>query len=227
MNHYDRINPLKKVTLASMVADQLRTLVLQGVYTPGDQLSEVELARRFGVSRGPVREGLQQLVHDGLLQSEAHRGVFLPRLSQEDIADIYVAREAIEATAARLIFRNSQQRVVGDELLKTTDAMTQAYRAGDWTHLLRLYLVFHLELVQASESRRLTRMYRSLLDETTLVLRQELSEPDDGVVDAHVRLAEHFQSDELDEVLARIKAGQYQSEAAALAAGSTDRKEQD
>jgi DNA-binding GntR family transcriptional regulator len=226
MNHYDRINPLKKATLASMVADQLRTLVLQGAYDPGDQLNEVELAKRFGVSRGPVREGLQQLVHDGLLRSEAHRGVFLPRLSHEDIADIYVARQAIEAAAARLIFRNSRQRDVGDVLLKTTDSMAQAYRVGDWTHLLRLYLVFHLELVQASDSQRLTRMYQSLLDETTLVLRQELSEPDDGVVDAHVRLAEHFRSDELDEVLARIKDGQYQSDAA-LAAASTDRKEQD
>src|SRR5215218_8200290 len=72
---------------------------------PGTQLNEVELASSFGVSRGPVREALQRLIQEGLLRSEPHRGVFVPVMTDEDIDDVYLAREALEAAAVRQIAR--------------------------------------------------------------------------------------------------------------------------
>ena len=97
------IEPIKRSTLSSMVTERLRELVIAGSYEPGTQLSEVDLAERFGVSRGPIREGLQRLVQEGLLRSEPHRGVFIPVISPDDVHDIYLAREAIEGAAVKAI----------------------------------------------------------------------------------------------------------------------------
>ena len=51
---------LPRATLASMVTERIRDSIVTGALEPGSQLSEVELARSFGVSRGPVREDIQR-----------------------------------------------------------------------------------------------------------------------------------------------------------------------
>ncbi len=94
---------IPRETFASMVGERIRSNIIEGVLPPGSQLHEVELAASFGVSRGPVREALQRLIQEGLLRSEPHRGVFVPVMSDDDIVDIYVAREALETAAVRRI----------------------------------------------------------------------------------------------------------------------------
>ena len=70
-------------TFASIVTERLSASIIDGTLKPGAQLNEVELATSFGVSRGPVREALQRLVQEGLLDSEPHRGVFVPVLTED------------------------------------------------------------------------------------------------------------------------------------------------
>ena len=84
-----------------MVTERLRDGIVTGTLAPGTQLSEVELAHSFGVSRGPVREAIQRLVQEGLLRSEPHRGVFVPVLTDADVVDVYLARAALESAALR------------------------------------------------------------------------------------------------------------------------------
>ena len=96
---------IPRVTFASMVGERIRSNIIDGTLPPGSQLNEVELASSFGVSRGPVREALQRLIQEGLLRSEPHRGVFVPVMTDEDIDDVYLAREALETAAVRRIAR--------------------------------------------------------------------------------------------------------------------------
>ena len=91
--------PISRTTLSGQITERLRDGILAGLYSQGDQLNEAELARRFGVSRGPLREAMQRLIQVGLLENRPHRGVFVPELTDEDLADIYFAREAIETAA--------------------------------------------------------------------------------------------------------------------------------
>lgn len=216
---------LRKVTLSSMVADQLRTLVLEGFYAPGDQLNEVELATGFGVSRGSVREGLRQLVHDGLLRSETHRGVFVPRLTGEEVEDIHIARLAIEEAAARLVFLRGQHDLAGEGLLKIADSMRRAHQSSDRNRLLELYLDFHVTLVECSGSPRLTRVYKSLLDETALALRHGLPEPDGRMCDHHRVLAELFHAGHLEEFLTGIRQTSPMEARGAASAEETERND--
>ena len=129
----------------------------------------MELANSFGVSRGPVREALQRLIQEGLLRSEPHRGVFIPVLTDEDILDIYLAREALESAAMR-----PDRDLALPQLLRALDkyvaAMEKAEAAGDWEAVGSLDLEFHVALVEASGSQRLQRMFSTVISETRLCL---------------------------------------------------------
>lgn len=185
------IEPIARATLSSIVTERLRELVVQGTYAPGTQLSEVELADRFGVSRGPIREGLQRLVQEGLLRSEPHRGVFIPRIDDADIADIYLAREAIEGAAIRVILSSDAVQSVADELRRLVRQMHEAAAGERWSKVAELDMRFHTEVVRAAGSVRLSRMYSSLIDETRALLSMTASYPGrEHLVDEHAELAE-------------------------------------
>src|SRR5205085_9265531 len=77
---FENLQPLALETAPERIADQVRASVLDGSLAPGTQLTEVQLAERLGVSRGPVREAMQRLIQEGLLRAERHRGVFVMEL---------------------------------------------------------------------------------------------------------------------------------------------------
>lgn len=196
------IEPIKRSTLSSMVAERLRELVISGAYPPGAQLSEVELAERFGVSRGPIREGLQRLVQDGLLRSEPHRGVFVPKVSDADIADIYLAREAIEGAAIRLLSASPDRTAVVATLRDLVSQMRSASQAGRWARVADLDMRFHSEVVKASGSARLERMYSTLIDETRVLLAMTANVPGrEDLVDEHEEIAERIAAGAPDRAL--------------------------
>ncbi|MCP5370971.1 MAG: GntR family transcriptional regulator [Hyphomicrobiales bacterium] len=91
------------------VCDRLRALIRSGELLPGTPLREQELARRFGVSRTPVREAFRRLEADGLLQHEAHKGMVVPRLDPQAVTELYVMREVLEGTAAALAAQHATE----------------------------------------------------------------------------------------------------------------------
>jgi DNA-binding GntR family transcriptional regulator len=161
---------IPRSTFASIVTERLRASIVNGSLKPGSQLSEVELADSFGVSRGPVREALQRLVQEGLLLSEPHRGVFIPVLTDDDVLDIYLAREALESAAIRSIVANGTSAAASQALDQNVTEMEQAEAAGDWESVGNFDLEFHVALVAASGSQRLQRMFSTVISETRLCL---------------------------------------------------------
>lgn len=160
---------LPRATFASMVTERLRDIIVNGTLEPGSQLSEVDLAHSFGVSRGPVREAIQRLVQEGLLRSEPHRGVFVPVLTSEDVADVYFARAALESAAVRLVIATPSPAWY-DKLDKYVTEMETAAARGDWEAVGRFDLEFHAALVASTGSQRLQRMFTTLIAETRLCL---------------------------------------------------------
>lgn len=99
-----KIVQLTRHTFRHHVAEDLRLAILSGEYPAGGQLAEAELAARFGISRGPLREALRQLVEEGLLISVPYKGTYVAELSAEDVREIQSFRVAIETFAFQLIW---------------------------------------------------------------------------------------------------------------------------
>ena len=66
--------PVLRKTRAEELRAQLADDIVRGTLAPGQTLDEMELARRFGVSRTPVREAIRQLAASGLVETRPHRG---------------------------------------------------------------------------------------------------------------------------------------------------------
>jgi DNA-binding GntR family transcriptional regulator len=89
-------------TLAEELRLQLADDIVRGLLSPGAGLDETELARRFGVSRTPVREAIRQLAASGLVEVRAHRGAVVARPSEERLIGMFEAMAELEALCAGL-----------------------------------------------------------------------------------------------------------------------------
>lgn len=89
-------------SLPDQVASRLTQAILAGDYMPGDRLPEPEIAARFGVSRGPVREAFHLMAREGLVQFRPRRGVVVADLTPEQTHEIYEVRAVLFAYACRL-----------------------------------------------------------------------------------------------------------------------------
>jgi DNA-binding GntR family transcriptional regulator len=86
--------------LRNVVAEQMRTAILNGYYKPGEWLRQERLAKDLGVSQMPVREALKELAAEGLIEHVPYRGARVIVFSIADIADLYSHRAFLEGRAA-------------------------------------------------------------------------------------------------------------------------------
>lgn len=198
--------PLRRITLSHQLVERLREDIVSGALEANAQLNEKELALTFGVSRGPLREAMQRLIQEGLLRSEPHRGVFVVDLSEQDLADIFLVRAAIESAAIRRIFSNEDQETMSFQLNRISERMDKAVRAGRWKDGGELDFEFHRTLVDGAGSERLSRTYVTVQAETRLCLHRLIGgyRSSQDLADEHFKLAEMFGTSSLEAILREL-----------------------
>lgn len=155
----------------SDICKALITQIETGELKPGGRLRENELATQFGVSRTPIREGLKRLEAQGLLVHEPHRGMIIPKLDNDQINELYVVREVLEGTAARLAAQHASAAEI--EILLE---MVEEDRANidNLSKVATNNRKFHRRLALASHNRYLIQQIEQLkvslilLDGTTM-----------------------------------------------------------
>lgn len=92
----------------------LRDRIVKGVYRPGDRIREIELQQEFKLSNGPVREALQRLVADGILDRSPWRGVRVAELGKKEIIELFQLRVALLEYAVELAARRRDPAVLAE-----------------------------------------------------------------------------------------------------------------
>ena len=131
------------------VAHQLRDEILDGRLAAGSRLLETELAERFGVSRGPVRDALNGLARQGLAEDLPRRGTFVSSLSERDLDEVYVLRRAIEEAAVRLAIARASDEDMATMYERLVDA-EEAYGRDDLPTAWEADMAFHREYCRMS-----------------------------------------------------------------------------
>lgn len=177
------MEPVIQESTPSMIARRVRDAIAYGHIAPGAQLGEAELARELGVSRGPLREGLQRLTAEGLLISIRNRGLFVIEMTPDRVQDMYIARQAVERAAAEQIHLGDPV-AAGTALMQIITTMAAApdsHAVGDAD------IAFHELLMSLAGSPRLTRMHQTLLTETRMCIHAL----EESYAGGDVRVAEH------------------------------------
>ena len=89
-------------TLSEQVFRRIQAAIVKGEIAPGSKISEPELARTYGISRGPLREAIHRLEGQRLLVRVPHIGARVVSLSHAELIELYEIRESLEGMACRL-----------------------------------------------------------------------------------------------------------------------------
>ena len=197
-SHNWRLGTIDRASTTEQVLHELRDAIIDGRIAQGEALREVPLSRSRGTGRSAVREAIRQLVQEGLVDYELHRGAFVRVMSLADRLDVYVAREAIEASVARLAVEASPPpdlsglRAAMDDLRTTAEGHDRVTE-----ELIEADIRFHEELVRLAGSPRLTRAHETLVAETRMLLRHHPAYPWSDYVSDHERLFDAIEQRDL------------------------------
>jgi phosphonate utilization transcriptional regulator len=166
---------LQSSSLTSVVQSELERMILSGELAPGEKLTEMALAARLGVSRGPLREAFRMLEEAGLVRTEKNRGVFVRDIPIDEAVEIFDLRAAMDELVGRRLAENIAPAEL-KEIRAMVDAMEQSVKAKDAQRYHLLNLQFHDRLVELAGNRKLTAIYRKLIKELSLFRRLNLAD---------------------------------------------------
>jgi DNA-binding GntR family transcriptional regulator len=161
--------PAEATVSRTVLREQVREILLERIlahdYAPGDRLVETRIARELGVSQAPVREALRELETLRFVESAPFRGAWVREVSDDELAEIYPIRAALEDVAARAAAERLAGRVA--PLEREVRAMAKARNLrGQVDHDVR----FHRLIVEASENARLIELWGSLQVESRTMI---------------------------------------------------------
>jgi DNA-binding GntR family transcriptional regulator len=185
--------PLKAIAetrLTQTVYKRLRASIANQDFASGQRLQLDALASQLGVSRTPVREALNQLAAEGLIEIRPRHGTFVAKVDLDAVAELYQMRLMIDTSTGRLLARRlttSQVRTLS-QLLGKLEALVHGDTYVDYGAYLEADRAFHSAIVRLMGNRRLSTLY----EEINLPLWLVRAQRDAGTPsDARASLAEH------------------------------------
>ena len=163
-NMLDAIEPHSPVqedaeTLSEQIFRRIQAAIVKGEIAPGSKISEPELARTYGISRGPLREAIHRLEGQRLLVRVPHVGARVVSLSHAELIELYEIRESLEGMACRLAAERMSVAEIA-ELRRVLELHEQdaAFKAGVGYYQQEGDFDFHYRIIQGSGNKTLTQM---------------------------------------------------------------------
>ncbi len=151
--------------LTIRVLGYIRNRIITGELVPGQKLNENELASHLEISRHPIREAFRVLESEQLVYSIPNKGAFVTKLSQDDLLELYQAREMIECHAIELLKR---KKISDLSLLESAieEANNLSISTSDdpeqYLKCYNAFISFHSKLIQLCGNSRLIRFNQSI-----------------------------------------------------------------
>ncbi|MBW9266383.1 MAG: GntR family transcriptional regulator [Candidatus Thiodiazotropha sp. (ex. Lucinisca nassula)] len=144
------------ITLTDRLFDTIQRAIVEGEIPSGSKISEPELARQHGVSRGSLREAIGRLEARKLVERKPNLGARVVTLSYEQLIEIYQVREALEGMAARLAAQNMSDKEIEElQLLLDQHGRQIEEQHGEAYFQKQGDLDFHYRIVQGSKNHQL------------------------------------------------------------------------
>lgn len=179
--------PVPAASRREHVAEILREAITTGDLTPGQRLTELELAAQLGTSRAPVREALRQLEQEGLVVSYPYKGTEVLGVSQEEIENVLVP---IRVALERFAFDKAMSVVTDGDIARLSaivTSMDDAASRGDFARLADDDIRFHEAVVILSGQQHCLQIWRTIQPRVRAYFRRDAS----YYGDSHAVAAQH------------------------------------
>ena len=154
--------------LRELVCENIRQAIIDGTFSPGERLMEIQLADEMGVSRTPVREAIRKLELEGFVVMIPRRGTYVADISIKDINEVYEIRTSLDVLAAGL----AAERINDDELETLQRLLVeigQHIEENNMDKIVEVDIAFHDVLYQASRNERLRNIINNLREQITVI----------------------------------------------------------
>ena len=177
--------------LRELVCENIRQAIIDGTFSPGERLMEIQLADEMGVSRTPVREAIRKLELEGFVVMIPRRGTYVADISIKDITEIYEIRISLDVLAAGL----AAERITDEELATLNGYLVEISKhvpGMNMDKIVELDSAFHDVLYHASRNERLESIINNLREQLTGIRGRSMSAPGRMVetMDEHRALVE-------------------------------------
>lgn len=198
--------PVQYSSRSEIAVSHIRDQILSGQLQAGERINQSELARELNISLIPLREALKQLEGEGYLEVVSYSGVFVKRLDQEELEDLYLIRREIEALTATLALERVSESVT-NKMSDLLDKMKEATKKLDYKRLLSLNRAFHYALYEASKREFLLAILEDLWNRSSRYRILGTFHPDraQGALEEHREILEHSLAGDSDLLAAAIK----------------------
>ncbi len=184
MTESSLVNQLNLTSLRDEVYDLLRRRILNHNYLPGFRFDLSTLETQLGISRTPLKEAMQRLERDGLVEIRPRRGTFVTRLDPSDVAEGFDVRQILECAAAKIV----AQKATDEEIAKFQalhDEMTLLLESDDYQAIVQDYIELdsrlHHYLIELTQNKRLQAVYQHIDTHLQIVrVRQKFNSSDSG-----------------------------------------------
>ncbi len=139
----------------------IRDRIVNNEIEPGSRIQYDELIKTLGVSRTPLRDAINRLQRDGLIEVKARSGTFVSIPKAKDIIEIYDLRKSLEILALDLAYERISTDML-DQLLKQAEAADQAIDQGDPKPFFEADREFHRTIINHSNNSRLIQIMDTL-----------------------------------------------------------------
>ncbi len=179
------------LSLRDMVFITLREAILKGVFKPGDRLMEISLAKEMGVSRTPVREALQKLEKERLVNILPRKGVFVASITKEDVKDVLEVRKHLEELVVVLSCERATKEDI-NEMLERKAEFESAINTGDITRMAEADVAFHNVIYKSTGNQSLIEVLKNLHEKMYRYRMEHLKDKEGrkSLINEHDRLIE-------------------------------------
>jgi len=171
-------------SLMTLAVEKLRTAIISGDLMLGEQISEINIAGRFGISKTPVREALQQLQAEGLVRVVPQTGTFVFTMSAREVVELCELRLTLEHAALNLALRRDAKGL-GKRLTSLVQSMEKVHANGDFRAYLDLDTEFHEQFFRYCGNRYIADAYSRIKGQVAALRTHLAARPE------HTRLSLH------------------------------------
>ena len=198
-----KVNMNEYLPLRDVVFNTLRQAILRGELKPGERLMEIQLAKKLGVSRTPIREAIRKLELEGLVLMIPRKGAEVAEITEKNMRDVLEVRKALEELAVQLACEKITDEEI-EEMKKAAEEFKMILKSKDITEIAEADVRFHDIIYMATDNQKLIHLLNKLREQMYRYRVEYLKNPDvhEQLTQEHEEIVYHIKRREKVEATA-------------------------